>query len=512
MKWMSAFTMIELMVVIAIMVALVGIGFGSLRGDDRSVRVKAEADRLAAVLQRARSMAMRNQASYGVTFNIQNEPGSSGAVLNNRSGGHWYRIIGPARNGLLSSAATGRIEEAGRIPWVGVLENFIGSGPANFPALLDMIRSSWASEPYILPARRVRFLAIADLDEGPRVHSQHPAGTTVFYGVSASKSYPRPWFGYFDASTQTLWPWGGYRADVPTSGFHYAGDNPDPAFPVPPPVVGCVNPTDRLVSVELRTDGILNNVDLNADGDVDDPFEREVDYPVLVAGQPRPLVNGNWLDACFIFLPNGQVRMQEWARNRRAFAIAVSAGSSTGGGVDDMTRYAATAAKGTTAATATRAYWGTKTWFANPLSGDHPYDRPPMVHFTEHTGGWFITLAPDVDRDQTSFASAREALRSMMPMYRVFISNGGTVQVVRVDEREGGLDGHTVWPTSSTVWDDVTATVANPIWQNCRAGYLHAVDSDPYNYLTTQLRPRGIPIVDQVNTRMLTQRIWWLDE
>ena len=49
--------------------------------------------------------AMVEQAPFAIAINIQNAPGSSGRVINNRSGGHWYRMVGPAR-GIRNIAGT----------------------------------------------------------------------------------------------------------------------------------------------------------------------------------------------------------------------------------------------------------------------------------------------------------------------------------------------------------------------------------------------------------------------
>ena len=91
-----AFSMVELLVVIAIMAIALGMIAVSMTRTNADAAVKGAADALAAVLRQTRTRAMVNQAPYAVSFNIQNAPGSSGRVLNNRSGGHWYRIIGPS--------------------------------------------------------------------------------------------------------------------------------------------------------------------------------------------------------------------------------------------------------------------------------------------------------------------------------------------------------------------------------------------------------------------------------
>ena len=91
----AGFSLIELMVVMAIMAILFAISFASLRTERTDAEVQTEAERLAAVLRQVRNRAMGERAAYGVVFNLRNAVGTSGAVLNNWDGGHFYRIIGP---------------------------------------------------------------------------------------------------------------------------------------------------------------------------------------------------------------------------------------------------------------------------------------------------------------------------------------------------------------------------------------------------------------------------------
>jgi prepilin-type N-terminal cleavage/methylation domain-containing protein len=488
----SGFTLTELLVVMGIAALLVGMLLGSFGGEQRSAQVKAAADQLAAVLGQARSLAIANQAMYGVAFNIQNEPGSSGAVLNNRSGGHWYRMLGPVK-GL------GRYVYEGRIARVGKPDSYHGYPLPNFPDFLEEVRRDWVSEPYVLPARRVRILALADTDEGARRRKDTPNGSgTVWYGSGGETTYPRPWFGYYDG--QRLWPWGGYDPARPTSGFWYQGSGPA--------VVGCRNPVDRRFDNNTRKEQgangasvtqVLADVDLDGDGLFDSPGERELAYPVLVQGAPRPLVNADWLDYAIVFLPDGRAMATEWNQPRRQYANqqATLTGSTNQGrnGVDDL-------AKATLAVTG---------WSHTLFTGQGFacwYDIPEVAHFTRHTGGWFVTLAPDALDDRTVFPSAADALASITPMFRVFVGVAGVIRVLPVHRREGAYAGQ-LWPADPADWLSTATTGANPVWSRCRLGELHVTDVASTSR-TRSLPPLGTPVTTVVNTDMLRNKRWWM--
>jgi prepilin-type N-terminal cleavage/methylation domain-containing protein len=99
-----AFSLIEMLVVLAIIMLAMGMTFAVTgRRDERRAQVQGAAAELAATLRLARAYAMERNIVAAVSFNIANAPGSSGWTLNNRAGGHWYGILGPARARSTSS-------------------------------------------------------------------------------------------------------------------------------------------------------------------------------------------------------------------------------------------------------------------------------------------------------------------------------------------------------------------------------------------------------------------------
>jgi prepilin-type N-terminal cleavage/methylation domain-containing protein len=500
------FSLVEILVAITIVALLLGVTFVSTGRQQRGAQVHQEAELLAATLRQARSMAMANRAMYAVVFNIQNQPGSSGAVLNNRSGGHWYRILGPAQSlaTVVGGAFKASSDLQGRIPYAG--------GAGNFPDLLDEIASSWAGEPHVLPAGRVRFLALGDTDEGPALRngSLGPASSgrlPIHYGSGGETTYPRPWFGYYDPVAKKLWPWGGYDSGKPFSAFWYQGK--DGA------ISGSRNPATRSYDNDFNSSSTFVNVDRNGDGDIADEREQEVGIPILAAGAPRPLVNADWMDAGVAFFPDGHAYYLEWNRARRYYAdiqsVFIGTPKRNANGVRDMAKVKIDWQLGSTAE------YGQNTLFTLGTAPDSNYmndctsDIPEVGHFDRHLGGWTVTLAPDVHDDRTDFPTAEAALGSMTPMYRVFIGKNGTVRSFYVKQEEGYLAGKPVWPANPADWLSTSSTAAsNPVWTNCRIGWLHVANTGVNN--ATTLVPRGHPVFDVVNTTMLTRRQWWIDD
>jgi prepilin-type N-terminal cleavage/methylation domain-containing protein len=485
-----AFTLIELLVVITILVILMAlIGRVTLR-DQRGAQVRGAAEELVSVLRRTRHRAISERRMYGVSFNIQNEPGSSGAVLNNRSGGHWYRVIGP-------SLTMRYIPTAGEtVPWAGGqrFEDATGNWNAtNFPDFSEEVAHRWASEPYVLPARKVRFVALGDTDEGPRrrLNGLPGAGNNTFYNDAGETTYPRPWFGFFDASTGTLWPWGGYDPAKPASGFHYQGDDG--------PVIGCRNPVTRTVNQDWNGDNVWSDQDRNGDGDFDDPGERELNWPLATAGEPRPLVNAAWLDAVILFMPDGHAEFGEWNRGRRAYDktpdTSPAIWDNGHNGVSDRCK------PGPNSIT-----WPTLT----NQGGVCPYEIGEVAHFVQHTGGWYITLAPDILEDRTQFPSAKAALETLRPAWRVHVHTSGVISAAPVMERSGYVAGlkaaGKAWPANPTDWLDTSGGAGNQVWANCRLGWLHQPPNPAWD---TPSAPLGMPISDIVDPDMLSERIWW---
>lgn len=486
------FSLIELIVVLGILSLLMGASAVLLRGETREAHVKAAAEELAAVLRDTRKRAMHDKAAYAVVFNIQNQPGTSGRVLNNGSGGHWYRVVGPSTYGshesLFGSGASGR-----SIPLPGAFRTMGGWANSNFPDFVERLRASWVGEPHVLPPGRVRFLALSDTDEGPRNNRSSAwrsrVGDQTYYGVSGETTYPRPWFGYYDAAAGRLYPWGGYDPAKSHdgrnySGFYYEGGDGD--------VVGSRHPTDRTYNNDFDGSGDYANIDINGDGDVDDPFEREVGYPVWKEGEPRPLVNADWMDAAIMFVPTGEAFFLEWARGRWVYsAVQRDLSDAKGNGVRDMSKF-----------------YKTNTQYGGSFRHENNVSTE-VAHFDRHTGGWHITLGPDAIVDDDRFPDAQSALASVLPAYRVYVGRSGVVRTFRVQRRSDTyLDDQNVWPSTPSTWIDTSSGRGNPIWRRCRLGSLHA-DHGSDNY---RLEPVGRPITGVVTERMLTDRIWWIDE
>lgn len=187
---------------------------------------------------------------------------------------------------------------------------------------LDLVSRSWIDEPHVLAKGRVRFLTLADQDNGD---NSAPSS-----GGYYTATYPRPWFGWWDAGSQQLHAWGGYdpalKGDsqkfngwwgqsigrtlvngrlMSISGFYYEGWDGE--------VVGCVNPRDRKV---LKDDvGNLAGYDGVYDGA---NVAAAKLYTVYNAGEPRPLINGKWLDYVLVFRPDGTVA-DDWLRLRQGY-------------------------------------------------------------------------------------------------------------------------------------------------------------------------------------------------
>lgn len=501
-----AFTLVELLVVLAIMAILLGIGLtATLKQDKTDAQVRGAAEGLAAVLRETRTRAMQEQSAFGVVFNLQNQPGTSGSVLNNWSGGHWYRVIGPhPEGGRFNSRALAHAN-------YGLMDTSAKPVQANFPDHLAKIADSWVSQPYALPAHQVRFLALADTEEGPR-KTQSPksngvGAVDISYGDAGETTYPRPWFGYYDPVARKWWPWGGYQPTKKYSGLFYEGSGG--------PISDSRNPDSRTFNNNFRRgayydiDKVFQDVDVNGDGDMKDLREQEVDYPLWTIGEPRPLVNADWMDACIMFNPLGQASFLEWNRARRMFEPVQATVFATSD--EDSAAYrkngCSDRAKDCSDANLSNQYVLNKQYCVTNSDYLQEDCNAEVVHFERHNGGYHLTLAPDATVDGNDFVDANAVLRSITPAYRVFVGCSGTVRVTRVQRRaDVFLSGHQVWPATPGAWTQTTA--GNPVFRRCRLGWLHA-DKATAGYL---LNKTGRPINYIVTERMLTDRIWWFDE
>lgn len=434
------FTLVELLMVVGIATLLMAVGMSVPKADRRRTAVEAAARELAATLRLARSMAIEKQSQYAVSFNITNGKGTSGQVLNNWTGGHWYQIVEPDEDTLI----TGGLAQAPTADF---------SDSMDVPQHLRRVSKCWHGRRSVLAARKVRFLALADQDNG----------TIRATGAGFPATYPRPWFGWYAAGR--IHPWGGYdsarsgatpminAAGRACSGFWYEG--------LDGAISGSVSPADRDCSINTSTSYRL---DQTAQG-----------MRLFGAGESRPLVNGDWLDACIRFQPDGtvtygpafQARWMSYLKRNTATSINGGGGAvANHGDLGDLTP-AVTAAPSDWSACAS--------------------------HFNGRTGYWYITLAPDAERDDAGFASAAEALRAQSPMFRVGINTFGDVRVVAV--KPSLPDGAVI-----------DASMSPSDWQtgaSVQARYARHVLTESGG------QPRGEAFTDAVVPAMLETRGMW---
>jgi prepilin-type N-terminal cleavage/methylation domain-containing protein len=517
----SAFTLIEILVVLAIATLLTGMVVSVTRNQSKGPVVQLAAEQVAAMLRTARALAISDRTAYTVSFNIQNARGTSSRVINNRDGGHWCRIIRsssydttdkppllmgtgwPNWGGKPDSSSAGGIAgsphtlqdcDGTSFPANGGWPNHLASG-ISFPTFahaVEEIRENWVSEKLSLPAGRVRFLALGDSDEGPRVRWDPGVGYT--YG----DFYPRPYFGFYDSATRRLYPWGGHDPSLPAvksyggvlpdadmySGLFYQGfKDTDPA-----PLAQCTNPDDRIFKVDWNGDKVISGAD--------ESRGTEDEWVLLRKGEVRPLVNGEWGDFTIVFNRNGEATFPAMKCNRRYYTW--DNGKSTA-------RYL---------------LWGgcgpsdlAKNWSSYADNDNNIYTVPngESINYSRHTNGAFITLAPDSPDGRDDFPTAADALKSLMPMYRVFVSATGIIEVVKVRWNDGVLQeaiaaGGTPWPSDPATFKD-----AAYLEDNFRYGWLHATGYPASKKFYGDFIPRGRPITDQVSPEMMARRIWWID-
>jgi prepilin-type N-terminal cleavage/methylation domain-containing protein len=485
----DGFTLVELLLVIAIIVLAMSMVFiYAGRKDRRSLQVRLEAEQLAQTLRQARGLAMDEKAVIGVAFNISNAPGSKGTVLNNRAGGHWYRIMGPVRSNGSQDYTGGagggyygyyRFERLNTFWWVVDPHN----GDAAVNGVLGEWANDWIGPKIVLPKNSVRFIALADQDNG-----SHASPNWDF-----APTYPRPWFGEWDPNNHRLYAWGGYDqearfTDFPQNpewfgqikhdrtnrngalynitGFYYEGW--DGA------ITGCVQPTDRLVYVDTNGNGYADLNDTRT-------------WPLWKAGDPRPLVNGDWLDALILFYPDGHAQYENWMRLRHEYGKW----SRENWMFDDSYHHnlqelaMGDMCNGINMAT----YW----WWSGEHDWSPPNDRYEVAHYVDRTGFWYITLGPDVDTDKDTFDSPQQALATMMPMMRVGVSPLGEVKLVEVKRRM--KPGVTLDGPRGDAW-----------WQTCS----HTGPESYYNNLLWATTGTAMPVEDFVTPEMLANRQWWM--
>jgi prepilin-type N-terminal cleavage/methylation domain-containing protein len=562
------FTLVEVLMVIGIMAALMAMSFALPTGFDAEGQVSRAAQELAATMRETRARAMRANAVYAISFHIQNAPGSSGRVLNNRSGGHWYRVIGPSE----PRALTGKSDNPTEAIALGEFEreqwsqppfyqtvNHLRSGRSNpgtdgnkstmsvLRQWIEVVNRCWVGEAHRLPQGKVRFLALTDQDNGDnRWPSQ---------GGYYSATYPRPWFGYWDTSSDPAYPqlrtWGGYDPALEQiaqtglytsgilnwvdgnakltitntysstdkvmshSGFYYEGYEGT--------ITGCVNPADRLTYADTNLNG-FGDAYVNA-APTDVPPVAATTYDVLMKkDDPRPLIDAHWLDFVIVFYPDGRVST-DWFRMRNLTGYKSYSGSTS----HMFPRYNADTtmtwpvthppdANNTLADHNKRVLLsgvpdrcgsaGGAVNFFDPTSPYFGFSRlqREATDFVDRTGFYYLTIAPDTTNDDGRYAAPEKAIQDLQPLYRVGISPQGFVKVIKV--RSTNYLGRTL-DTSITGndWHD-------PV--KIRGGATFGAVPKPTanNYYNHELydkdyKPIGAPVEDVLTSEMLTLRTWW---
>lgn len=510
----DGYTLIELLVVIAILAALTAMVVSANPRQGNAQAVELAAAQVCSVLHRARATAIAEHSSTAVVFNIQNAAGSTGRVINNRSGGHWCRILRAGRTPINNNGGT--VADIPPLIVTGdqgvppVATSFYDTWPftlapgallgngylyPTFAHVVEEIRADWISEKYSLPAGQVRFLALGDSDEGPRQRARTNKG----YGYGTT--YPRPYFGWFDTATHRLYPWGGYDPTLPAvasygglpavstySGLCFQG-------PAEAAIPDSRNPADVMYQVDWNANGIIGGADA----------ERgpENAWYLRHAGAPRALVDGEWADFAIVFESDGSAWFPPMKCNRRWYTG--DAGVSMPYGGTSISANLKGFGPGDAKA------W--QTW--DNGSQSFPVPNGESIHYARHTSRAFITLAPDSRDDRDTFDSASQALRTLLPMHRVYVSTTGSIGSFSVRHDDDALAkytaaGHTLWPANPAVLQMSSAADQTWVEQNDRFGWLHTVNANAGTSYW-DLVPRGTPITDQVSTEMMTRRIWWLD-
>jgi prepilin-type N-terminal cleavage/methylation domain-containing protein len=457
----AAFSIIELIVVISIIAVAMGMaGSAFAKNDNRRQAVRVSADELAATLRQARALAISRRAEYGVVFHIQNEPSSTGRILNNRTGGHWYRIVGPSEKGN-----SGDVDALPRI-------HSESGGPKNMRNLEIAYDAAKQGETHFLPAGKVRFLALSDMDWG----DSKRASNWRCRAPSSHESYPRPWFGYYNQTQKKLYPWGGFDSSITGSGFYYQGVANANSTTVDAALSSCTNTATRILDEWSSSQNSRTNVPAQ-------PSSAQL----YATGEPRPLINADWRDCSIIYNMQGHARWGGWmpARHCDGYGDTASAGVSriaAKRGVSERCN-------------------GTFEYYTGAIN---QYYEAEVVNHDLATGGWYFTLAPDAPDDNDSFPSARAALESMMPIYRVFASQYGDVRVIPVSQREdtGGLS---IFPPDAAWWSSLTnLRTMFPVGVYFDGSRVHA--SGP----TSTGAIVGRPITDWVTPGTLSNRQVWL--
>ena len=332
---MTAFTLIEMLVVISIMVVLSSMIFITLERNFDDV-LTADAINLQTTLDRARALAMSTGNVHGVAFHLENA--GDGSVLKNKSvlddanelfiGRHWYCIIGP------DPAAIGNVT-GWNVQGFPPLRRVYWNSTCSHPALMDYVEAVEKSQvgPRQYLSEGVRFLALSDSD---RIfhHKVNSSGSDSIIGGGHPNHVPeRPWYGWYNKADKTLYPWGGYNRDLdkmlggPNTALDYAGL--DGEIPYDPDLDTNISPNEVWGNIKFVYDYDASSTssavytgatarwaaDVGAEDKINNTHYKRTtitqigpDTEVL-AGKKRPVLNAHWLDFMIYFQPNGEAQI-----------------------------------------------------------------------------------------------------------------------------------------------------------------------------------------------------------
>ncbi|NRA40274.1 MAG: type II secretion system protein [Planctomycetes bacterium] len=429
----AAFTLIELLIVLSIMVTLSGMIISAFGEESIESRLMASARELQSTMIKARTLAKRTDKAYAISFNVLNS--GNGAVLKNYSshtddargtrGGHWYILVGPDNTG------TTRSMYYPPKTWASNRTSDINSSLNGTARVFEQSVKTSQIGPVHYLQEGIRFLALSDSTYGH--YGCSPAYTSgLFPGATnyadISDTYPRAWYGYFDRDTQKYYPWGAYNPEIDAStdlrinnyknannvlsgvtGFNYASCDGPIAYNA---TLDCnIHPDTvhgRLYgnSIGARSchPGHKGDVDgVSSAFNVDNAGAPRFDPEKTYTGKARPLLDAYTFDFVMFFLPDGQVIYEPVSLIGTRHMLYEYEG-------DTSNRNSFGRFKGAIA----------------------PYvDR-------QNTGGYHITLARDIIEeddsiytqmdpvteqfDYSSLQSADDALQSISPYCRVFIN------------------------------------------------------------------------------------------
>ena len=381
-----AFTLIELLVVISIIALLSSMITFIPDHENPQEQIDTAAAQVASMFKQARKLALETGNNHAVVIHIENSGDSS--VFKNFS--QTYEGVPFGRHWIaVIGPDTGFLTNSKKDPPI----------PHAYPHLQSYERSvnlCMLNRAYLPPG--TRFLAIADQDFG------NGSGETGYSTGDKGPGHPRPWFGFYDETENRLYPWGAYAPDVDdtyrsshsnirscTTGLNYEGG--DGEIPYDVALDTCVNPDPThgilFPHANMRHPGASGTVDSGQDPDN------------TVVGKPRAILDGNRFDYAWVFTGNGELRT--YAQTRRRF-------------------------------------------FEPQWHGSRWRDKFEITHSINHTGGFYITVARDIDPeeeiynelntkssqpDYTKFNSVEDAFKSITPFKRIFVHKDTGATVVR---------------------------------------------------------------------------------